>query len=132
MFIYYAYKRKSNFIAFNTLQIIYGYIALFIFIYIPYQVLSSIFEWNEKINYPDSTIVNSILSGGINSMILSLVGIAFLFLSLKTLKGKIVKFPVFGNLAYNKIYNAVDKSSFNLTSQPPPPPVEKRSSKGMI
>lgn len=131
IFIFFIYKKKSRFIAYNSLQIIYGFIVFTILIYIPYSIISAFLGFDITEIYPDIPIVNSFLSDSITEIMFSLVGIAFIVQSFKALKGQISKFPILGNLAYHNIYNTLDKTSFNLKNHSSPPP-KKQSAKGMV
>ena len=112
-------KDKSKFVAFNALQAIFyqlSYIVLtmiivivFFFAYIFLGVGAGIFFIGES---PDFAPLISVLImiglmicyAAIFAIILGFIGYA-IFIGIKSYQGELRKYPIIGNIVYNRVYN---------------------------
>ena len=119
--IYLIYKKKNKFVSFYSLQSLYFHIFLIIMFIILWNAVGIIlFSLNVNIDNADEMFTRQwftkelIIQGSI--FLLYIVSAIFLIrVGFKANKGLIVKLPLAGKMAYEKVYEEEYKKSFNLS-----------------
>lgn len=112
--IYFSYKKRSRFVAFNALQIIYLSLMYGLIIFLPISITLDILHIETSNLFPENVFLNYAASFLIGRLIFLGEIIYCIIYGLRAFKGNIVKFPVVGKWAYEKVYESAYKKSFNL------------------
>ena len=122
--IYFMYKEKSKFVVFNALQALFYQIMFLIFFFIIWVVMIVIlvmfgfnYETLDSVLNSKDWFVREFITYSLMGLFILLEGIYALLLGLKAYKGKIVKYILVGQLAYDSVYGR-DKSAINLKQKP--------------
>lgn len=114
IFIYFKYKKKSKFVAFHSLQIIYFSIAYGIIIYFPVSTIAKFLGIDFASPFPDKPLLDFFSSYLIFKVLFLGESIAFIIFGYRAYTGLISKLPIVGDMAYSKIFEEPKKASLNL------------------
>lgn len=110
LILYFVYKDKSKFVAFNALQALFFQIMC----YILWVVLSvgfmailvgiGLFKEIDPSYFSEDVLIQEIVFFGFTFLFFLLQGIYAVFIGIKSYKGEIAKYFPVGNFAYRKVY----------------------------